>query len=148
MQRIGVILEDMETGTAGDDTGTHLGKAFKNLLFGLVDLVCRHIDPEFLRHARIQPQHPCGRHGRNHAHKVRQPALLLPFEFLDGAGAEVELLLEGPQQLLVAVTGAQFSGKDAADGMTAGSNLAAYRQDKWFFSVHNIMHYRTKIRNF
>ena len=48
--------------------------------------------------------------------KVRQPVLLLSFEFFNGAHGEVELLLQGPDEVFVAETRVQSFGQNLAHG--------------------------------
>ena len=126
----------METGTSRDDAGTQFGHFLENLRFGLVDVFGGDVDTELLGEFGIYAQCLGRRQGFDEADDIGQPALLLSLEFLDAAGCKVELLLQGLDEILVAVTGIQFFGQDAAYGVSSGADFAAEGNDKVFFRVH------------
>ena len=136
IQRVRVVLEHKETGAAGNDAGPHLGKAFENFHFGFENIVRGNMGPKFMDILGVQSEGLCWGHGRNLVKEIREPTLLLAFEILNGASGEVELLLEGHQQLFVQILHMLFFRKDASHGVAARADFAAEGDNERFFCVH------------
>ena len=72
-----MILEDMETGTAGNDTGAFAGQFPQNLCLCLVDVVRGNVNTELVGEARVHAQGFGRWHGRNILNELCQPVFSL-----------------------------------------------------------------------